>query len=165
MELPIRVREPAIAKVVESTADHASKNVSMLLQMLRIYPIRQQLLPHLGIAEIISLTRTCAELSSLYRDVKGQRWDINRRLKRFVDDPQGFRSVMASCDALISGSFTLQFFEGVDWEEFDLEVFVNDVDVEMKTFSDYLTQVEGYELEVEVVEPSGYDEDSPAIKV
>lgn len=99
MDLPIR------SPNVEPTATEPS-----LVKIMQNYDVLQKLLPYLDVAEIIALTRTCTQLSDLYDHcVKKGRWDINSRLKRFVDDPKGFRSVMASYDALISGSFALQY--------------------------------------------------------
>lgn len=52
------------------------------------------------------------------------RWDINKKLRRFVTDPEELRSKLGEHDALISGSFVIQFFDGVVWPESDLDIFV-----------------------------------------
>ena len=65
------------------------------------YPIFSALCDYLPIASIVSLTRTCKKLSGLYHYLLPVQWDVDKALRRFVDDPLGFRSQMARCDALM----------------------------------------------------------------
>ncbi len=55
---------------------------------------------------------------------------------------------MAEADALISGSFGLQFFDRVVWEDSDLDIYVkgNWEDAGPNSFCEHLVQVEGYTL-------------------
>ncbi|KAI0149469.1 hypothetical protein GGR57DRAFT_514875 [Xylariaceae sp. FL1272] len=51
-------------------------------------------------------------------------WSINKKLARFFDQPEAFRTQLGKSNALISGGFALQFLEGVTWEGSDLDIFV-----------------------------------------
>lgn len=79
----------------------------------------------------------------LYRSLIPTQWDVDRVLNRFVRDPAGLRSQMGRCDALISGSAALQFFERVTWKESDLDIFV-EAGAGAERLSDHLCQTEGY---------------------
>ena len=88
------------------------------------YPFFIKLCEHLSIAEIVALTRTCKKYADLYQYLLPTQWDVDRWLHRFVRDPCGFRSQMAKSDALIAGSFVVQFFERTSWKPSDLDIFV-----------------------------------------
>ena len=107
------------------------------------YPIVSRLCEFLDISSIINLTRTCKQMVDLYQKMLSTLWDVDRTLKRFVDEPSAFRSQMAQCNALISGSVPLQFFERVLWPESDLNVFMEEEPL-TDAFSDYLVKREGY---------------------
>ncbi|KAL9114895.1 MAG: hypothetical protein Q9227_001138 [Pyrenula ochraceoflavens] len=53
-----------------------------------------------------------------------QYWDIDRALSRYVQNPKKLRSLLAKTEALISGSFAVQFLERVEWEGSDLDIFI-----------------------------------------
>ncbi|KAL8823699.1 MAG: hypothetical protein Q9191_005627 [Dirinaria sp. TL-2023a] len=88
------------------------------------YTIFESIASLLNIADIASLSRTCKQLSSFYQALLPAHWNVDRRLRRFVRDPKALRSQMGRHDALISGSFAVQFFERVTWKESDLDIFV-----------------------------------------
>ena len=52
---------------------------------------------------------------------------------------------MGKYGALISGSFAIQFFERVVWEESDLDIFVEE-GLDASNFEQYLCEKEGYHL-------------------
>jgi hypothetical protein len=59
---------------------------------------------------------------------------------------------MTRCDALISGSFALQFFDRVVWSESDLDIYVQHSRLtaqseESDALAQYLVSVEGYALD------------------
>ena len=108
------------------------------------YPIQDTLWQHLGIQDIVNLTRTCKTLQHLYRRLVKSQWNLNKRLERFVTNPMEFRRTLGMCGAIISGSFALQFFERVVWPESDLDVFVHQDHYE--SLSTFLTMREGYTL-------------------
>ena len=55
---------------------------------------------------------------------------------------------MGICNALISGSFALQYFEGVRWTEPDLDMFVEDGS-DATEMEHYLCKSEGYRVSSE----------------
>lgn len=78
----------------------------------------------LDIKDIIAISRTCTALSSFYKNMLPCRWNINRRLSRFVNDSRAFRSAMGEADALISGTFALLFFAQLYWLDSGLDIYV-----------------------------------------
>jgi len=72
------------------------------------------------------------------------RWDINKKLRSFVTKPIDLRSKLGQNDALISGSFAIQFFDGVIWNESDLDIFVEDGEGAIE-LGRHLVEKEGYE--------------------
>lgn len=94
---------------------------------------------HLNPLDLIHLLTTC---KLLYR-LKPLLWSINRSLRRFLKNPESFRSIMAKHNAIISGSHALQFLSRKEWPDSDLDVYV-DGTVGIKSFGEYLTTQEGY---------------------
>ncbi|KAG9561319.1 hypothetical protein KCU71_g18898, partial [Aureobasidium melanogenum] len=121
-------------------------NLLNILGTDRFPPVFDTLTAHLPIKDVISLTRTCRTLRPLYQKLvsKGA-WDINKRLKTFVNDPLGFRKRLAELDGIISGGFALQFMDRVHWEGSDLDVCVQ-VGEKADAFCRYMEEVEGYDL-------------------
>ena len=117
-------------------------NAVTLLGLFNEFPVVEQLCSCLAIGDIISLTRTCKRLSPLYQEVLPSQWNVDRHLQRFVDNPIAFRIMMADCDALVSGSLALQFFERTTWSESDLDVYVHIS--RSNDFRLYLCEHEGY---------------------
>lgn len=113
-----------------------------LLALFNEFPIVEKLCSCLDIGDIISLTRTCKRLSPLYQELLPSQWNVDRHLQRFVDNPVAFRIMMADCEALVSGSLALQFFERTTWSESDLDVYVNVS--RSNDFRQYLCEHEGY---------------------
>ena len=107
------------------------------------YPFFIRLCEHLSIADIVAMTRTCKKYADLYQYLLPIQWDVDRRLRRFVRDPYGFRSQMAKSDALIAGSFVTQFFERTSWETSALNIFV-EYGERSNAFQNYLLNEEGY---------------------
>lgn len=58
---------------------------------------------------------------------------------------------MGKHDALISGSFAIQFFERVMWKESDLDIFIGQ-GPGAEALEDYLCKQEGYSLSHEMKE-------------
>lgn len=78
----------------------------------------------LDIKDIIAVSRTCSTLSSFYKNMLPCRWNINRRLARFFNDPKEFRSRLGRAEALISGTFALLFFAQLYWLDSGLDIYV-----------------------------------------
>ena len=113
------------------------------------YPIFSTLCGCLSIAEIVRLTRTCKQLSGLYRDLLPSQWDVDRALRRYFNDPLGFRSQMAKCGVLIFGSFANDFFERTWSDNQSLHLMVQK-GVDSDLLHNYLSDSAGYSH----VEPS-----------
>jgi len=121
-------------------------NLTTILDADRFPPIFNCLTSHLPIKGIVALTRTCRKLKPLYQKMVSRgAWDIDSRLKRFVNDPLGFRKRLAELDGIISGSFALQFMDRVDWKDSDLDVCVQ-LGEKADAFCRYIEEVEGYDL-------------------
>ncbi|MCJ1431534.1 hypothetical protein MMC27_000887 [Xylographa pallens] len=121
------------------------------------YPVFRCLCSYLGIAEIIALTRTCKKLSGLYQLLLKTQWKVDHGLLRFVKSPARFRSQMGQHSALVSGSFAVQFFERVTWEDSDLDIFVKG-GAGAEAFGKYLIETEDYELQA-AKEQEDYEND------
>lgn len=99
--------------------------------------------------DIICLRRTCKDIREYLQ------WDINAKLQRFFNNPCAFRSELGRCEALISGSFALQFFERVTWPQSDLDIFAEEGG-NFHSMCIYLESKEGYKLQPVEVVPKGY---------
>jgi hypothetical protein len=111
------------------------------------YPIFSSIAQCLDIADIISITRTCKDLSTFYRKLIPIQFNVDKRLRYFVNDPLAFRSEIARNDALVTGSIALQFFERNSWLDNDLIVLVKRGS---STIGKHLVEVEGYTLTTKV---------------
>lgn len=110
------------------------------------YPIFSCLCDHLSIGDILALSRTCKKLSGIYEYLTPMRWNVDKQLQRFVNDPAGLRSKMGELNILISGSFAIQFFERVTWPSSDLDMYVRD-GKGADALRAYLVNSEGYTLQ------------------
>ncbi|KAI1367179.1 hypothetical protein F5Y08DRAFT_336848 [Xylaria arbuscula] len=125
-----------------------------LRMLLSQYPMRTRIFGELDTKSILNLCRTS---SGLRADIYSYRWDINRRLERFFQNPTVFRSALGQADALITGSFALQFFTNKFWPESDLDINVQD-GPGVVILGKFL-EAEGYELIGNRGEPfSDYEE-------
>jgi len=94
-------------------------------------------------ADMISLTRTCTQLSGLYQYLVPSQWNIDHLLNWFVKDTDGFRAQMAKYNALVSGSPVREFFERALQKQTDLLCNVETSD-EVNQLGEYLCQREAY---------------------
>ena len=86
-----------------------------------------------------------ATCKHLYKSLNKSEWDIDRSLRRFVNNPVQFRDQLAFSDALISGSFALQFFERVVWHGTGLDIFVQG-GIKAESLGQYLCVQQVYEM-------------------
>ena len=137
-----------MADYAKSMAKQASiSNKPGLLDVLNLaadYPTGATICRLLPIGDLISLTRTCRRLSSLYRDLLPSQWNIDKLLSRFLDNPRTFRDLMAKHDVLISGSLALQFFQRFAWSDSDMDVYLTAEGV--GALEEYLCTMEGYKF-------------------
>jgi hypothetical protein len=75
-----------------STSVDRQQPANSLLYILSFYPIFSNLCSHLTIAELITLRKLSKRLHGDLDSHEKQRWDINKRLRRFLWDPVAFRS-------------------------------------------------------------------------
>ncbi|KAI4715738.1 hypothetical protein E4T48_08086 [Aureobasidium sp. EXF-10727] len=121
-------------------------NLTTIVGTDNFAPIFDALTSQLPIKDVIALTRTCHAFQPLYQKmISNNAWDINKRLKKFVKDPRGFRKRLAELDGIISGGFALQFMDRVAWDGSDLDVCVQ-VGKNADAFCRYMEEVEGYDL-------------------
>ncbi len=115
-----------------------------LIDVLSIYPICDRFLPELDISDLLSVRLLSKRLLPNITSHCQKRWDINRRLKRFVDYPTEFRTELGNANTFISGSFAIQFFDNVLWEGSDLDVYLKDDGKGASALAHYLITKEGY---------------------
>lgn len=137
-----KIQCTCLAPALSGSDRSSSPLLGFLLQREDYYPVFDRICSYLGIEDIISLTRTCKRLSSLYQVLLSTQWNVDRALRRFVDNPHQFRSKLGEYNAIVSGSFALQFFDRVVWPESDLDIFI--LDSRQEGFMAYLCESEGY---------------------
>lgn len=129
-----------------SYLDLASTPTTML-GLLSIPPIYDSLQECMPPDTAILLSRTCKQLYNAYtRQWTVGKWSINSRLAKLVDNPNVLRWNMAHYNALISGSFAMQFFDRLTWEASDLDIFVETGDA-VDALDCYLQVFDKYKLE------------------
>ncbi len=125
----------------------ASTKAQKLLRLFDVdskYSIGTRICWLLPVQDTINLTKTCKAFSTLYGSLISSQWNMEWRLARFVRDVTSFRCQMAKTNALISGSFALQFFDRVCWPASDLDINIRQGS---DTLESYLCRVEGYTLQ------------------
>jgi hypothetical protein len=144
----------------------SQKQSTQPIDVLDNYAIFNRLCLHLDIARILPLKRVTKKWSGHISTHLKERWNINKKLRRFVANPHRFRTELGRHDALISGSFVIQFFDGVVWEESDLDIYIHEV--EAAELGHYLVTEESYELQASssLVDAAGYpDNEADLVKV
>lgn len=112
----------------------------------RYHVVFDNIYQRLEIKDIVAVSRTCKRLSSFYSNMLPCRWNINRRLARFVNDPKEFRSRLGQADALISGTFALQFFAQLYWLDSGLDIYVRQ-GAKADTLIRYIGEDKSYEFD------------------
>ncbi|KAF3917674.1 hypothetical protein AA313_de0208738 [Arthrobotrys entomopaga] len=110
-----------------------------LLDILSNPILYSTIFDHLEPQDVLRLFQTCRTIYAF----KGDLWNINRSLRRFVNDPIAFRSLMARYDAIVSGSHALQFLARVKWTKSDLDVYITKEEGTIE-FAKHLMEHEGY---------------------
>ncbi|ETS88096.1 hypothetical protein PFICI_01924 [Pestalotiopsis fici W106-1] len=104
-------------------------------------PMQDRLLLECDARSLLMLAKTS---KALQREILSL-WDINRSLSRFFDDPVAFRNAMGQFDAIIAGSFAVQFFEHVSWPYTNLDILVRD-ESGLESMHEYLVGSANYEF-------------------
>jgi hypothetical protein len=118
---------------------------AILFSLFASYPIRETLCLSLPIQSIVSVSRTCKQLSQVYKDLLRIQLNIDMKLSRFVSRPRALRAQLRETHAIISGSFAVQFFDRDTYPDSDLDIYVERGD-QSPGLVEYLTMVEGYML-------------------
>jgi hypothetical protein len=125
VESPVAVHDKVTEWLNGPTKQASSSSLLYIFtQHERHHLIFDNVYQRLDIKDIIAISRTCKKLSSFYRKLLPCRWNINRRLARFVNDPRDLRSKLGCADALISGTFALLFFAQLYWLDSGLDIYV-----------------------------------------
>ncbi|KAI0971890.1 hypothetical protein F4678DRAFT_80233 [Xylaria arbuscula] len=117
-------------------------NGPTLRYLLNQYPIQSRIMRDLDMGSILNL---CRVSSGLRADIYTDTWDIDRKLERFFHNPRAFRTELGRAEALISGSFALQFFANRFWPESDLDINLRE-GAGAERLGKYLVDSEGYKL-------------------
>ncbi|KAI1269437.1 hypothetical protein F5Y18DRAFT_437344 [Xylariaceae sp. FL1019] len=106
----------------DSIPNPTTKNFLLrVIGSYELYPIHRALLPMLDTRDLLALPATSTKFRKGIHDTV---WNINTKLARFFDDPVAFRTQLGMSNGLISGSFALQFLEGVTWKDSDLDILI-----------------------------------------
>jgi hypothetical protein len=135
------------------SASNPGHSKPSLVDLLSHWPIFEAYCEHIDARDLVILRKISKRLHDNWRVYTDKLWDVNAKLKRFVDNPVGFRTMMVQSEAIISGSFVLQYMGGMLYRESDLDVYVSRRYVE--AFRRYLKETEGYTLDA----TEGRDED------
>ena len=109
----------------------------------KYYTVVEVLSPYLTIADFLVLCQVCKGLDGLKNYMLRKIFNINVRLRDFVNDPVMFRSQLGNYGALISGSFALNIFVG-HRKVLYLDVFINDR-ANADQFINYIRENEKYQ--------------------
>lgn len=115
-----------VEQIDRSYDQNGSSLISLLIERDRYAPMTDRIMGHLGVVDILALTGTSKSLSNLYNDSLPRYWDIDQRLSRFVSDPTKFRRILGRNHGLIVGSFPLQFFSRLHWDDSSLDILVQE---------------------------------------
>jgi hypothetical protein len=127
------------------------KRQSKLVELFstRFDPILTLICLYLGIAGLRTLYQVNKTFYRLKEHVERSYFNINKRLRDFVVDPDMFRSQLGKYDAFITGVFALKFFDFSGcWKVPNLDVFM-EAGTHAVEFTNYIRKIEGYEIETE----------------
>jgi len=113
-----------VEQINRSHDQNCSSLISLLIERDRYVPIFDNIYDHLGIADIVALTRVSKALSTLYTDYVSLHWNVDKHLARFVADPKALRHHMCLNRSLIVGSVPMQFFSRLSWKDSSLDILV-----------------------------------------
>ena len=142
----------------QCTGLHTGVSSRTVLDLLsnQYAPIYDRICKYLPINAICALVRTAKKFGHLHHDLRKTQWNVDVKLSRFVDNPKAFRMQMAANQALVSGSFAVQFFGRVVFTDSDLDVFIHSGEG-AQAFERYLAEDECYKF-VRRMEPEEYQD-------
>jgi len=97
------------------------------LELLLLYG-DERLIAHLfsfvQVHEIMKVMQTSKTMEAMCRVYKRIGWNIGSRLRPWFVDVDGFRAKLHRCNAIISGSQALQFFDRNSYPGSDMDIYV-----------------------------------------
>ncbi|TDL17060.1 hypothetical protein BD410DRAFT_730555 [Rickenella mellea] len=117
--------------------------------------ITDVLLNHCTPATIYRFGRTCKLLRRTTQFYCKRAFDINARLRHFLADPVGFRTLMARTGTIISGSNALQFMGRTVYRHSDLDVYTEQR--HSKEVGRWLVEQEGYTFRPHTDQPHDFE--------
>lgn len=73
---------------------------------------------------ILRMSMTCFRLHHVVESYIRSTWDPNQFFSRWFSRPVAFRQMLGRCNAIVSGSGALQFFDRTYYEDSDLDIFM-----------------------------------------
>ena len=144
IDLPIRQASSSISSNTQGSGDAPTQRVDLINILEFNYPIFDALCEQLDIAGLIKLRMLSKRLEQNWQTHSKKRWNVNAKLRRFVDDPVGLRAAMSEHHALISGSFVVQLMGNWSWPDSDLDIYIRYNNA--SAFEKYLEEKEEYIL-------------------
>ncbi|PPQ97600.1 LOW QUALITY PROTEIN: hypothetical protein CVT26_002399 [Gymnopilus dilepis] len=83
-----------------------------------------RILQQADVLSLVSLSRTSKTLHAIYRWFAEKAWDPNWRYRQYFAHVHAFRRLLRRCDALVSGSFALQYFERKRYINSDMDIYL-----------------------------------------
>jgi hypothetical protein len=91
------------------------------LLSVRYAPIQDNILFHLGPAEIARLTCTCRASGCLWPTLMAHDYNINHRMRYHFKDPRKFRTVQGECDALIMDGISPEYMNFLQRSHYSID--------------------------------------------
>jgi hypothetical protein len=113
------------------TQDHFTSLPAELLLMIITF---------LNTGDIVALGHSCRHLLVIAEQERTKRQDIDRLLKRYVQDPHGFRRLMRDTGCIIVGHFARAFFTGEEPPKSEMELLIGNGDIHtcVKSWASFL---------------------------
>ncbi|KIJ44621.1 hypothetical protein M422DRAFT_106270, partial [Sphaerobolus stellatus SS14] len=78
----------------------------------------------LSTSDLYRFGASCKYIQMIVQDFAISTFNVNRRLKKFFEDPESFRKMQAETGTLVSGSFVLQILLREYWPSSDLDLYI-----------------------------------------
>ena len=95
---------------------------TVLLQLKPSFLVR--LFAELDLLSLIRISRTSTCLHSMYLCYRDSAWEPTALYRRWFLQPTSFRRLLRKTNAIVSGSFALQFFDRSYYPESDMDIYL-----------------------------------------
>lgn len=119
------------------------------------------------IIDILRVSMTCYRLHLAFKSYRHIVWNPERFFSRWFSSPIAFRRLLGQCNAIVSGSQALQFFDRTEYDDSDLDIFMRPAGVIRMSYwlmdAGYALSLkaEGYTFWQKVVDAIAEDCDGP----